>query len=310
MVKVIKINKIILILLIISVVFTSCAKKDNSKNKGDDIIPASANVMTEEEKQLKREEINIKLQEELNNEINSIISGKSGDYSICVKNLNTGLYLSINEKEFVAASVIKLFNMITLYNEVNKGNVVMTQNLRESVRLMITESSNSASNTVVTAIGNGDFAKGAKIVTEFAKNNGCTYTKEEHMLYDDYAPSTGRNRTSVNDCAMMLEKIYNKECISKEYDEEMLELLKGQKRNFKLPVGLPEGTVIAHKTGENSRVEADVGIVFAPSCDYIICISVQSFGNTNVRSTIAEVSSCVYNFFERTNVMYIEEKLI
>lgn len=234
---------------------------------------------------------------QLEQEINSIISGETGIWSVYIKNLNTGMELVINNRETVAASLIKLFNMVTLYDEIYKGNVVMTDSLDKSLRLMITESSNSGSNKVVETIGNGNFAKGAEKVTALAQELGCTYTLEQHKLYDDYAPSIGKNRTSVKDCGLILEKIYFQNCTTPKYDKEMLELLKQQQWDWKLPKGIPHNALIAHKTGENSRVEADVGIVFSPKCDYIICVSVMEYGTKKTHQVFADISGCVYKYF-------------
>ncbi len=238
---------------------------------------------------------------ELAGEINNIIQGKQGVWSVYVKNLETGMSLEINNREFIAASVIKLYNMITLYDEIDKGNLEMTDSLRSNLEQMITVSSNAASNAIVTTIGRGSFDDGAKKVTSCAESLGCTGTYEQHMLYDDQIPSNGKNRTSVVDCGIVLEKIYLKQCISEKYDMEMLELLKKQTRDFKIPANLPDDVVVANKTGENSNVESDVGIVFSPECDYIICISVEKYGEVKPRDTIAEVSECVYNFFSETD---------
>lgn len=233
----------------------------------------------------------------LTEQINQIISGKSGIWSVYVKNLDNGMTVVINDRQFIAASVIKLYNMIALYDEIEKGNIVLTESIQKNLEQMITVSSNEASNTIVTTIGTGNFDEGAKKVTSLAENIGCENTYEQHMLYNDRIPSKGRNRTSVKDCGIILEKIYLKQCVSPEYDEKMLELLKEQTLDFKIPANLPENVVVANKTGENSNVEADVGIVFSPACDYIICISAEKFGGKKPISTIAEISECVYNFF-------------
>ncbi|MBR5518763.1 MAG: serine hydrolase [Clostridia bacterium] len=239
------------------------------------------------------EEEKIKLTEK----INSIISNKRGEWSVYVKNLKTGMAVEINNKEFIAASVIKLYNMITLYDEINKGNMEMTDILQSNLEQMITVSSNSASNFIVTQIGSGNFDKGAKIVTACVENMGCTGTYEQHELFSDHIPPNKINRTSVRDCGLVLEKIYLKQCVSEQYDTEMLELLKKQTRTYKISGKLPDEVVVANKTGENSNVEADVGIVFSPQCDYIICISAERFGETSPIDTISEVSKCVYDFF-------------
>lgn len=246
---------------------------------------------------------NIAIRNELTKKINNFLSDKYGNWSVYVKNLDTGMDMEINNQRVTAASLIKLFNMVTLYDEVNSGNVVLTDKLADQLRQMITISSNSASNTVVEAIGNGSFETGSVKVTKRMEEFGCTDTAEQHKLYDvANSSAVGRNTTSVKDCGIILEKIYYGNCIEKQLDVQMLELLKAQERNWKLPLGLPEGTEIAHKTGENSRIEADVGIVFSPACDYIICVSVTEYGSVNPHSEIGELSKCVYDFFNTPEI--------
>ena len=296
------ISVVILVLYMGCMVFLSACTKNNADNSAtpaaEPIVEApAAEVISYEEDRLA-----------LEGEINNIISGKPGIWSVYVKNLKTGMSLEINNREFIAASVIKLYNMITLYSEIEKGNIEMTDSIRNNLEQMITVSSNSASNAIVATIGGGSFDEGAKKVTTLAENMGCTGTYEQHELYNDYIPSKGRNRTSVVDCGMVLENIYLKQCVSEKYDEEMLELLKQQTRDFKIPAKLPDDVVVANKTGENSNVEADVGIVFSPECDYIICISVEKYGERKPRDTIADVSKCVYDFFNEDDEFKVTEK--
>ncbi len=241
---------------------------------------------------------NVAFRNELVKIISDYVADKDGEWSVYVKNLNNGMSVEINNTKVPAASLIKLFNMVTLYNEVNIGNVEITPSLSGALNQMITVSSNYASNDIVEIIGKGNFERGASVVNELVKNMGCTATAESHRLYSEIIPDTvGVNTTSVKDCGLILEKIYKRECIGNDYDVEMLELLKEQGRNTKLSLGLPSGTLFAHKTGENSKLEADVGIVFSPSCDYIICVAVTEYGNVKPRNEIGELSKCVYEFF-------------
>ena len=62
-----------------------------------------------------------------------------------------------------------------------------------------------------------------------------------------------------------LEKIYNKELIDKKSSEEMISILKNQRLNGKIPFFLQSikpKIEIAHKTGEDTNITHDVGIVF------------------------------------------------
>ena len=61
------------------------------------------------------------------------------------------------------------------------------------------------------------------------------------------------NYTTAEDMALLLEKIYHGELVSPEASAQMLEILKRQKVNDRLPKGLPGYLVIAHKTGPVER---------------------------------------------------------
>ena len=83
------------------------------------------------------------------------------------------------------------------------------------------------------------------------------------------------NYISAGDIAYLLEKIYNKELIDKKYSEEMISILKNQRLNGKIPFFLQSikpKIEIAHKTGEDTNITHDVGIVFDKE-PFIICFS-------------------------------------
>ena len=236
-------------------------------------------------------------------ELESLIQGAlekaPGNWSVYLEIPNTDFKIEINNRTVRAASTIKLFNMVTFYDELKNGNLVMTEALTRQMHAMITASSNTDSNAIVTAIGGGNFFAGAEKVTAFAHKIGADNTQEEHMLYDVDTLTPGQNTTSVRDCGTVLRLLYNGECVSPEYDHTMIEILKQQTRRFKLPLYLPEGTVIAHKTGERSVSELDVGIIYSPNCDYILCVSVTDFNGMPVRETFGRLSEAIYNYFNK-----------
>ncbi len=77
--------------------------------------------------------------------------------------------------------------------------------------------------------------------------------------------------------------------------EAILEILKRQKSDSRIPALLPSGTVVAHKTGTIRGVRNDCGIVYAPSGPLVIAImskGVRSDVRTDVE--LAEISLAVY----------------
>ena len=79
----------------------------------------------------------------------------------------------------------------------------------------------------------------------------------------------------------------------------MLDLLKSQKLNNKLPKYLPQEIDVAHKTGEIDSLTHDAGIVYAPTSDYIIVILSKSDYPPGAEERIADISRAVYEYFVR-----------
>ncbi len=287
------IKKLISIALVfICLFYAGCAKNEE---KPKEVFIETEIIETEIKKEVdiyKYEVYDEKLEKLLAEEVNK----RAGKWQIYVKNLDKNEYATVGEGEVIAASVIKLFNMACYYDLVKKGEIENSDLNDEIVKKMICQSSNYDSNEIVSIIGGGSFDAGAKKVTEYAKNEGYKYVREEHKL-DSFILYPGRNRVSMKDSAKLLEKIYKKECVSEEMDEKMLSFLKAQERRNKIPAYLPEGTVTLNKTGESSTVESDVGIVYSPACDYIIAISVMEFNGYNMQTEIAKISKVVYDYF-------------
>ena len=236
---------------------------------------------------------------DLKEHIELYTTNRSGDWGVYVKRMDTNEYLSINEKPYASASLIKLFNMASVYTALENGSLEMTPKISENLELMITESSNQAFNYLTRAVGGGNTITGFERDNAVIESLGCKNTRHLSELVDmagEYAIYQGSNTTSPMDCGTVLEKIYKKELVSESASEAMLDLLKRQTRTWKIPAALPEGTVTANKTGENNRVEGDAAIVYSPACDYVLCV----IGNGEVGSgveTIKNVSVMTYEYF-------------
>ena len=58
----------------------------------------------------------------------------------------------------------------------------------------------------------------------------------------------------------------------------MIEILKAQEFNEKIPAGLPEGTPIAHKTGDITGIHHDAAIVYPPGePPYVLVVLTQGY---------------------------------
>jgi beta-lactamase class A len=67
-----------------------------------------------------------------------------------------------------------------------------------------------------------------------------------------------------------------------------------------LPVGLPAGTVIAHKTGDLDSFTHDAGIVYGPKTNYLVVVMSGPWDNPgNAPSQFADLSGKIWSYLEQ-----------
>lgn len=238
------------------------------------------------------------------------LAGTQGVYAVYIKNLKTGETYGANEnKLFDSASLYKLWVMATSYQIIESGKLdpdtvldrsisylndkfdissesaelqegQFNMEVKNALRQMITISHNYAAMALTEKIGLSN-------ITKFLKNEGFVFSKVG-----------GTPQTTAKDIALFYEKLYAGDLGSKGITTEMMDLLKKQQLNDRLPKYLPEGTVVGHKTGELGLVKHDAGIVFAPYGDYIIVVLSESTNPAAAAEREALLSKAVYEYFE------------
>lgn len=230
----------------------------------------------------------------LKNELVAYLSGK-GNWGVFVQNLENNEYLVIREERYSAASLIKLFTMASVYEQMRQGNLENNAHTQRLLHEMIAYSSNEATNALTILSGGGSESKGYDNDNAIAQALGCTNTGRGSYLVEESGrkgPYRHHNYTSPWDCGRLLKAIYKETLISPEASREMLSLLLSQTRTWKIPAVLPEEVRVANKTGETNAANHDVAIVFSPGADYILCV----LGNGGV-GTIHGISERVYQYF-------------
>lgn len=217
----------------------------------------------------------------------------NGDVSFYYKNLISKEVIKYNdEKQMLAASIIKLPILVECFNQINKGiiskdDIFITENkekvpscgalnyMRENLKvtledlytLMIILSDNYATNMLIDKLGIYNINK---TINEIGLKNTILNRK----MFDEEKSLLGlENYTSARDMAYLLEKMYNKELIDEKCSEEMISILKNQRLNGKIPFfiqSIRPKIQIGHKTGEDTNITHDVGIVFAKE-PFIVC---------------------------------------
>jgi beta-lactamase class A len=164
--------------------------------------------------------------------------------------------------------------------------------LAQLLDFMITQSDNTACNKVISLLG-------FNYINQTSRELGATNTVLRRYMMDFTKRRRGiENYTTANDVSLILEKIYYGSLVSVNASKFALGLLKQQEVNDRIPKYLPEGTIVAHKTGLERNVVHDAGIVFSPRGDYIICVMVKGVRDyKKSKNFIARLSRLVYNLY-------------
>ncbi len=248
---------------------------------------------------------------ELQETLEEMIAGQKGQWSIYVKDLEEDLSFSIQSRPLYAASLIKLFVMektfldfeqTSEHQETGTDGTDGDSQVLGLLENMIERSDNESFNELVRLQSSDrDFAAGCVALDQYLAENGYKDT----VIYHTLNPSaTGQvsiadkeNCTSVEDCGILLEKIYRGTCVSPEDSVRMQHLLLGQEVQNKIPQGVPKDVKVANKTGETDEVQHDAAIVYGPEKDYILCVmSEDSSGAGSSIQLIRKISRVTYEY--------------
>lgn len=246
-------------------------------------------------------------------QLESMLIGYEGEWSVMVKNLGTDEEILLNNKPLYSASLIKVFALAASYDNMEQVRVhegqmlsspadsdVTAVKLNDLLWNMIAVSDNESYNEVVRLqTESHDFLEGAKDINTYLEAEGYTETSVQSILQPSSSESVslgGKNTTSVKDCGLFLERIFKGQCVSTEASLEMLGFLLDQECTWKIPEGVPEGIRIANKTGETDSDQHDIAIVYGPKTTYILCIMSEGCAEDTAIDYIRNISRTVYYY--------------
>jgi beta-lactamase class A len=165
--------------------------------------------------------------------------------------------------------------------------------LEELIRRMIVRSSNLATNILIDRIG-------ATRVTDLMRQLGAEDLRVLRGVEDQKAFDAGLNNvTTARDLLLVLRALLPEAQDSPWTSgsrERMLDILRAQEFNEKIPAGLPPGTRVAHKTGDITGIHHDAAIVFPEGeAPYILVVLTAGFADqAEADRKIAEVSRAIW----------------
>ena len=133
-----------------------------------------------------------------------------------------------------------------------------TRTLAQLSELMITVSSNLATNLLIERLGVENIERGVHAL----RADGM---KVLRGVEDGKAFQLGlNNTTTARALARLMEAIAQGEAVDPASSHAMAGILERQTFNDGIPAGLPPGMRVAHKTGEITKIQHDAAIVYAP----------------------------------------------
>jgi len=252
--------------------------------------------------------------EELRSKLPGISESHAGIYGVVVFDPYSGETASLGaDRRFVAASLSKLYALLTLYKSASRGELSLddeitmhssdvwaygtgvlytypvgyTMTLRRCAKFMIKESDNTAELMLNRYLGE-------KRIEAELHRIGADSTRYWHPI----------NTTTPNDILLVLKKIADPSYTSPQLSAEMLGLMRNTSFEDRLPQPLPDGTRVSHKIGSYESTFSDAGIVFPEEKgntpqEYYIIVFCEGAKQEEAIETIQEISLATYQTLAR-----------
>jgi beta-lactamase class A len=267
---------------------------------------------------------------DLHARVQKLIDASGAEAAVVLETLDGKERLAIDpDKSFHAASTMKVPVMIELFRQAEAGTLSLdepltiknefhsivdgsvyqlsvgddsdadvykavgrTMTLRQLCEAMITVSSNFAANLLIERLG-------AKNIQATTDRLGATGMHVLRGVEDQKAFDSGMNNTTTaRALAVLLEKLANRRAVSPKADAEMVAILKRQHFHDAIPAGLPDGIVVAHKTGNITKIHHDAAIVYGQQ-PYVLVVLVRGIEDEKTSAAlIASISREAWNDIE------------
>lgn len=268
----------------------------------------------------------------LASKLEPLAKAHKGKVAIALKHLENGQTYFLNADEAMpTASLIKLPIMAEVYFQEKEGKVkldemltltkeemvqgsgVLTEHfspgakfsLRDTARLMIVYSDNTATNMVLERIGipstnkrmEGLKLPNTRINAKVFKGNTTSIDPERTKRY-------GLGSTTAREMLTLVEMLHQNKLVSEEASKAMLDHMKKCDDKDKFPRFLPAGVSVAHKTGSVSNARTDAGILTFKGGPVALCVLTnenedKTFRQDNAGNRFcAEVARIVHEHFK------------
>jgi beta-lactamase class A len=235
----------------------------------------------------------------LESRLKPIIAAHKGKVAVAVKHLKTGESYAYHDTEVMpTASLIKFPVMIEAYRQAAAkkvdlnstvvlkeqdkvpGSGILTSHftagarftLRDSVRLMMAFSDNTATNIVLDAVGIGSTAATMEAMGYPNTKIHSKVFRRDTTVFPERSKLFGLGSTNAAEMLRLCEAVYCKEVVSPKACEEMLAHLRACEDRDKFPRLLPPEVKIAFKSGSLAETRTAAGILEWPAGPVALCV--------------------------------------
>src|SRR6476620_6679738 len=238
----------------------------------------------------------------LEQQLNSMVAGKSADVGIAALDLNSGETVSIKgNTPFPMASTVKVAVAALYLAQVDNGqrsldDVIDGQSARSLMRRMLVHSDNQATDILLADLG------GPSAVHDWLQNNGVKGLRVDRTISELLRSKRDLwdRRDSSTPVAMvdLLKRIYRAELIKPQSRNFLLDLMAQCQTGRNRMKALLPGVPVEHKTGTLDGLADDVGFITMPD-GHRLAVAIFARGGTNRPRTIAEAARAIYDGFTR-----------
>jgi len=242
--------------------------------------------------------------------------------SVYFREMNNGLAIDIDGQEkFTPASLIKVPILIAYLKAAESNPGIMKQ------KLTFTLADNDSVQGIkpAEALENGRSYSVQDLLFRmivYSENNSyflllsAIDRNRLHHVYTDLGLAVPNVRNpsdfmTVTEYASFFRVLFNASYLNKDMSEKAMEYLTAVDFNQGLVGGVPPGTVVAHKFGENTmgsnqeiKQLHDCGIVYYPKHPYLLCVMTRGDSFEYLDDTIRDISHLVY---QEVNEHYQEQ---
>ncbi len=242
---------------------------------------------------------------------------KISDASVYFRDLNTGRWVGVNEDDlYRPSSMLKVLNMMAALTIAQSDPGF----LQKSLWYQVTDHSDQYYKPAKTlSTGEHTVQELINIMVIDSDNDALHSLDSDKQIDGTFGflyslfrlptvSATSTNFMSPKSYSALFRVLYNSSLFPWGLSEQVLDLLSHTSFDKGLVAGVPAGTVVSHKFGENTAMTSsgtvverelhDCGIIYYPGHPYLLCVMTKGQDYPTLETVISDISKMAYGFVQ------------